>query len=69
MEIKSVNPRLKRSEIAKEMKMSSATIQPYRSEIFTLSPYRIPPSNTNHIRKQKTSKTNPDDDKMISNDL
>ena len=38
MEIKSTNPKLKQSEIAKELKESSSTIQRYRREIKMLSP-------------------------------
>ena len=44
----------KKCEIAKEMKLSSSTIQRYRREIKLLSPYRIPSSKT-HIKKQKIS--------------
>ena len=43
MEIKSINSKLKQSEIAKYLEISSSTIQRYRREINTLSPYRIPP--------------------------
>ena len=69
MEIKSINPKIKQPEIAKELKISSSTKQRYRREINTLSPYRMPPSsNTNHTRKQKTPNTNLDDVKMTSND-
>ena len=73
VEIKSINPKLKQSEIAKELKISSSTIQ-YRRGInmlkFGINKYRIPPSsNTNHTRKQKTPNTNLDDVKMTSNYL
>ena len=44
MEIRSVHPELKQSEIAKELKISSSTLQRYRREINMLSPYRIPSS-------------------------
>ena len=63
MEIKSINPKLKQSEMAKEMKMPSFTLQQYRREINMLTPYRI--SNT-YARKQKPSDH---DYKMTSNDL
>ena len=43
MEIKSNNPKLKRSEIAKLWELSSSTIQLYRKKINILSLYRIPP--------------------------
>ena len=68
MEIKSINPKLKQSEIPKELEISTSTIQRYRREINMLSPYRISP-NTIYTRKQKTPNTNLDDVKMTSNDL
>ena len=53
MEINSNNPKLKQSEIAKLIELSSSTIQRYRREVNMLSLYRIPPSSkTNHTRKQ-----------------
>ena len=70
MEIRSNNPKLKQSEIAKLLELSSFTIQRYRTEVNMLSPYRIPPSSkNNHARKQKTPNTNFDDVKVTSNDL
>ena len=70
MEIKSINRKLKQSEIAKDLKISSSIIQRYRREINMRSPYRISPStNTNHIKKQKTPNTNLDFVQMASNDL
>ena len=54
MEIKSINPKLKQSEIAKLLAISTSTLQRYRREINMLSPYRIPPSN-NHTRKHRNS--------------
>ena len=54
MEIKSNNPKLKQSELAKELKISTSTIQWYRIEINLLSPYRTsPPSNTNYTQNKK----------------
>ena len=70
MEIRSNNPKLKQSEIAKLLELSSFTIQRYGTEVNMLSPYRIPPSSkNNHARKQKTPNTNFDDVKVTSNDL
>ena len=69
-EIKSNNPKLKQSEIAKLLELSSSTLQRYRRETKMLSPYKIPPSSkTNHTRTQKTPDTNLDDFKVTSNDL
>ena len=39
LEIKSVNPKLKQSEIAKELGCSSSTLQRYRQDINMLSRY------------------------------
>ena len=70
METKSNNPKLKESEIANLLDLSSSTIQRYRKEINILSPYRIPlSSKSNQTRKQKTTNTNLDDVKVTSNDL
>ena len=70
MEIKSTNPKLKQSEVDKELTASSSTLQRYRRETNMLSFYRIPPSsNTNHTRKQKTTNKKLDDVKMTSDDL
>ena len=68
MEIKSNNPRLKQSEIAKLLELSSSTIQRYRREINMLSPYRIKSSETNE-KKQKVPGTSFDDVNVASNDL
>ena len=54
MEIKSNNPRLKQSEIAKLLELSSSTIQRYRREINMLSPYRIKSSETNEKKTKGT---------------
>ena len=55
MEIKSINTKLKQSEIANELKIPTSTIRRYRREIIMLSPYRTSPSsNTNHTRKLQT---------------
>ena len=57
MEIKSVNPKLRQDQKAKELRCSISTLQ--RQDINILSPYRIP-SNT-HKRRQMISNTNLDD--------
>ena len=68
LEIKSINPKLKQSGIAKELKISTCTIQRHGREMNMLSPYRISP-NTNYTRKQKISNINIDDVKLSSKDL
>ena len=50
MNIKYQNPRLKQSEIASQLKMSTSTIQRQRNDINMLSPYRI---NPNNVKKQQ----------------
>ena len=49
MRLKYENPRLKQSEIANQLGMSSSTIQRYRNDINMLSPYRI---NANNNKKR-----------------
>ena len=55
--IKYQNPKMKQSEIANQLNLSSSTLQRYRNDINMLSPYRIQPNNTNK-RTQKTLNTN-----------
>ena len=70
MEIKSNNPKLKQSEIAKLLELSSFRIQRHTRDINMLSLYRLPQSpKNNHTRKHKTPNTNRDDVKVTSNDL
>ena len=40
------NPKMKQSEIANQLGMSSSTLQRYRNDINMFSPYRINPNNT-----------------------
>ena len=46
MKVKYENPRMRQSEIANQLGMSSSTLQRYRNDINMLSPYRISPNNT-----------------------
>ena len=69
IEIKSTNSKLKQSEIARELKMSSSTLQRYRRETNMLSSYRIPPSSKTHTRKQNISNHTDFEFKMTSDDL
>ena len=66
MKINSINPKLKQSEVARELKISSCTSQRFRREKDTLSLNRIPPSSNTHTRKQKTSIHTEHDLKMVS---
>ena len=71
MKVKYENPRMKQSEIANQLGMSSSTLQRYRNDINMLSPYRINPNNT----KKRPKKVNIDDNgdfkrlQMTSNDV
>ena len=75
MRLKYENPKMKQSEIANQLSLSSSTIQRYRNDINMLSPYRNNQNNTNK-RAKKAKNTNFDNNssrdtdlKMTSNDL
>ena len=78
MRVKYENPKIKQSEIANQLGMSSSTIQRYRNDIKMVSPYGINPNNTKKTIK-KRSNTNFDENshheaevkrpQMTSNDL
>ena len=57
MKVKYENPKMKQSEIANQLGMSSSTLQRYRNDINMLSPYRISPNNV----KKRTKKAKIDD--------
>ena len=57
MYIKYQNPKMKQSEIANNLNMSSSTLQRYRNDVNMLSPYRINPNNV----KKRTKKPKIDD--------
>ena len=71
MNITYQNPKLKQSEIASQLNMSTSTIQRYRNDINMLSPYRINPNNV----KKRPKKAKIDDNcdlkrpQIISNNL
>ena len=71
MNIKYQNPKLKQSEIANQLNMSTSTIQRQRNDINMLSPYRINPNNV----KKRPKKAKIDDNgdlkrpQMTSDDL
>ena len=78
MRLKYENPKMKQSEIANQLRLSSSTIQRYRNDINMLLPYRINP-NRNHKRPEKIKISDFDNDshheadakrlQMTSNDL
>ena len=70
MNIKYQNPKMKQSEIASQLKMSTSSIQRQRNNVNMLSPYRI---NSNNVKKQsKKGKIDDNGDlkrpQMTSND-
>ena len=65
------NPKMKQSEIANQLDMSSSTLQRYRNDINMLSPYKI---NSNNVKKRPKNAKIDDNDglkrpQMTSNDL
>ena len=52
MYIKYQNPKMKQSQIADQINLSSSTIQRYRNDINMLSPYKINPNNTKNDQKR-----------------
>ena len=71
MRVKYENPRMKQSEIANQLGMSSSTLQKYRNDINMLSPYRTTPNNTKKLSKKAKFDDNSDFKRpqMTSNDL
>ena len=71
MKVKYENPKMKQSEIANQLGMSSSTLKRYRNDINMLSPYRINPNNVK--KQQKKAKIDDIGDlkrpQMTSNDL
>ena len=56
MLLKYENPKMKQSEIANQLRLSSSSIQRYRNDINMLSPYRSQSNNINkRIKKAKNT--------------
>ena len=68
MRVKYENPKMKQSEIANQLGMSSSTLQRYRNDINMLSPYRINPNNTNK-RTEKVKNTDFDNNPRHETDV
>ena len=57
MRVKFENPKLKQSEIANQMGLSSSTLQRYGNDINMLSPHRVNPNNSNTRTKKALNAT------------
>ena len=68
MRLKFENPKLKQSQLANQIDLSTNTLQRYRSDINMLSPYIIHPSNTNK-RTKKAKNTDFDDNSHTKHDV
>ena len=78
MQLKYGNPKMRQSEIANQLNLSSSTIQRYRKDLNMLSPYRIQSNNINKriknakiINSDNDTQSNHDDKRpqMTSNDI
>ena len=68
MNLKYQNPKMKQSEIANQLNMSTSTIQRQRNDVNMLSPYRISPNNVE--KRSKKAKIDENNDiKKGSDDL
>ena len=67
MRLKYENPKMKQSEIANQLSLSSSTIKRYRKDKNMLSPYRIQSNNINK-RIKKAKNTNSDNDSQPKHD-
>ena len=71
MKVKYENPKLKQSQKADQLGLSTSTLQRYRNDINMLSPYRTNPKN-NHKRTKRAKNTDFDNDshtKLMLKDL
>ena len=71
MNVKYQNPKLKQSEIASQLKMSTSSIQRQRNDLNMDSPYRINPNNVKKRQKKAKIDNNGDFNRpqMTSKDL
>ena len=68
MRLKYENRRMKQSQIANQIGLSTSTLQRYRNDMNMLSPYSINPNKTNK-RTKKASNGNFDNDILRDPDL
>ena len=69
MELKSVNPRLRQDQRAKEIGCSTSTLQRYRNDINMLSPCRIPPNSNRRKQKSSNHERDPEKPRLTSFDF
>ena len=67
MRLKHENPKMKQSETANQLSLSSSTIQRYKNDINMLSPSRIQSNNINK-RMKKAKNTNSNNDTQPNHD-
>ena len=68
MRTKNENSKMKQSEIANQLGLSSSTLQRHRNDINMLSPYKIN-SNNNHKRTEKAKNTEFDNNSQHETDV
>ena len=68
LKVKYENPKMKQSEIANQIGLSSSTLQRYRNDINMLSPYKNILNNTNK-RTKKASNINFDNNQHLKHHL
>ena len=68
MRLKYENLKMKQSQLANQIGLSTSTLQRYRNDINLLSPYRINPNSTNK-RTKKTSNTVFDNNSHTNHDV
>ena len=67
MRVKYETPKMKQSQIANQIGLSTSTLRRNRNDMNMLSPYRITPNNTNK-RTKKVKNTNFDNDSEPNHD-
>ena len=67
MRLKYENPKMKQSETANQLSLSSSIIQRYKNNINLLSPHRVQSNNINK-RIKKAKNTNSDNDSQPNHD-
>ena len=69
MRLKYDNPRMKQTQIANEIGLSTSTLQRYRNDINMISPHRINPNNTKKKRSKMAKNTDFDNNPHHETDV